>query len=139
MSEPTRDPALAALEAALRALPPAPAGLDRDRLMFQAGQSRRPRTGWLWPAAAAALALLSVGLGTALMLHPAPEPVVQVVYVPAPSPDVSASPAGENDTPDGANYFRLRDQVLSRGLDSLPELPPAPPAPPRDSLDKLLN
>jgi hypothetical protein len=144
MSEQTREPELAAMEAALRGLAPAPAGIDRDRLMFLAGQARRPRAGWLWPCATAALALLSAGLTGALVLRPTPEPVERIVFIPSPSPEAFA-PARDDETPRVPDrqavlgYFQLRDQVLNRGLDGLPELPPAPPPPPRDSLDNLLG
>ncbi|HLA85859.1 MAG TPA: hypothetical protein VJL29_13800, partial [Thermoguttaceae bacterium] len=63
---------LAAVEAALASLCPAPLGVDRDRLMFLAGSAsaRRGRRQWLWPAATAATTLLAVGLATMLVFRP---------------------------------------------------------------------
>jgi len=75
------DPADAALERSLRALRPAPARLDRDQLMFEAGARSRaagpaPRE-WLrsplWPGLAAAFAALSLTLAVALF-HPPTAP-----------------------------------------------------------------
>lgn len=97
---------LEAIERALAALAPAPPRVDRDRLMFLAGQASviadsrpsapEPRTlnpnalipakgsgfrvqwGSLWPATSAALAATSLSLAIALLMRPAPQ--IQVVY-----------------------------------------------------------
>jgi hypothetical protein len=131
---------IAALESALAALTPLPGRLDRDRLMFRAGQASRPARGWLWPAATAALALLAAGLGAALARRPAE----RVVHVPVPqqAPPVAAAPeqpapAGpeppapstEAWSPPRTANLQLQEQLLRWGLDGLPGLPPAPPRP----------
>ncbi len=87
MSEPRED--LTALERSLSGLAPR-GGLDRDRLMYEAGRragSRDSRRGRLWPAVAAALALATLGQAVALSRRPTERVVERVVTVPAPAPD----------------------------------------------------
>jgi len=85
---------LSELERTLRSLRPASPQLDRDRLMFLAGQASaaplsatvkalRPRAAIFWPSATAAMTLVSLGLGMTLALRP-PTIVERVVQVPAP-------------------------------------------------------
>jgi hypothetical protein len=153
MSEPTHDAELAALRDALARLRPAPDPIDLGQLLFRAGQASVPRRGWAWPGATAAVALLAAGLGAALVLRPAPQPIERVVVVRVETPAPSAGPAGgepavarvvppaaATDAEWGsqpADSFRLRQQVLARGVEALPEPAPwlaAPPAPGPDSL-----
>jgi len=49
MSESTSDPKLAALEKSLTALVPVPGRIDRDQLLFRAGQASVRTRFWLWP------------------------------------------------------------------------------------------
>ena len=139
MSEPTIDPELTSLEAALAGLAPRPARLDRDRLMYRAGQKSRAALRWLWPASTAASALAAGCLAVALALRPAPPVVERVVYLPAPevapAPD-SPAPAAADSRAGLAGYLRLQERLLRAGLDGLPEPPPEAPPPPqtRDSL-----
>ena len=91
------EPGLTEFERALGALSPMPARLDRDRLIFLAGQaaSRRSKAGrWVWPAVAASLAV--VALGEAALLANRPEPRVierlVVVHDPAPRPAPTLDP-----------------------------------------------
>jgi hypothetical protein len=146
MPEKIDNPELTALEAALGSLAPLPGQIDRDRLMFRAGQQIARRPGWLWPSATIVLACFSVTLAAILVLRPAPAPVERIVYLPAPeqppgppAPDVLASPAeaglssAEEMTSSGpaGNYYQLQKQMLRWGLDGLPDPQPAPlPAPP---------
>src|SRR5206468_691136 len=90
------EPDLSALAGALRALTPRPATLDRDAVLFRAGQAAAPRR-WLWPAATAASAALALTLGLMLVLRPAPRPIERVVYVPVerPAPPAPAAPVAE--------------------------------------------
>src|SRR5437867_1648298 len=84
------------LEAALVALVPAAPAIDRDRLMFRAGQASARSQPRLWQVSTAALALLSAGLIATLVLGPAAEPVVKVVRVPIvpdPTPEANETPA----------------------------------------------
>ncbi len=81
-----QEPGLTELESALKALAPAPAVVDRDRLMFEAGAASARRTGsaarrWAWPSIAAALALIVAGESTALVFRPGPRVVERVVVV----------------------------------------------------------
>jgi hypothetical protein len=120
-----------ALEAALSGLSPSPGRLDRDRILFRAGQRASPRR-WLWPCMSAALALLSVGLGTALLLRP-PSVVERIVYVPADTESEREPGAVVEEAPSWlgeSRYFQIRDDVLNRGLDALPQLEPLAPAAP---------
>lgn len=80
------------VERALRSLRPASPPLDRDRLMFLAGQAAAPpartvnrlrtKTEMFWPSAAAAMTLVSLGLGMTLALRP-PTVIERAVLVPA--------------------------------------------------------
>jgi hypothetical protein len=153
MSEPTRDPALTALETALAALAPLPADISRDGMLFRAGQAsvRHRRT---WPCATAALALLSATLGVVLLSRPAPRTVERVVYVrvPVPAPTAAdgtpappreeAPPAlsaeADEPPPDGS-YLRLRRQVVENGADALPPAAAWPTPPWPASLESLLG
>jgi hypothetical protein len=143
------NPDLSRLEAALKGLVPAPAHLDRDRLLFRAGQLTAPRMRWRWPAAAAALAFVAGALGTALTFRPSPTVIVQHVYherqpapAPAPveSPEQSPAPDPEPPVPPDpvvargpqpGGYLQMRNQVLRWGVDALPPPPPAERGPAR--------
>jgi hypothetical protein len=130
MSRPEHE--LKALEAALSGLTPSAGRLDRDRVLFRAGQKAAPRR-WLWPAVAAALVLLSTGLGTALLLRPGAIVVERIVYLKAPpaaKPDEEPPSAFAEAPPSWSRYYQIREAVLTRGLDALPPLEPLPPAPP---------
>lgn len=106
-------PELAAIQAALAALTPQAAGLDRDRVMYLAGRAaacqpaRRRAAAWLWPCATAASLMLAAVLG---LRGPRPSEPAQVAAF-APSPY----------QPDANTYLRLRELVLARGVDALPE------------------
>jgi hypothetical protein len=143
MSEHAYDPELKAVEAALARLTPASPAVDRDRLMFRAGQAARPPRQWLWPTATAALALVSLGLTLLLAQRPAvvfQERLVYVVVPPPPSldPPTAASTTDATTSEALAAYHRLQEQVLQHGLDGIPEPPPSPPSRLGD-LEKLLG
>ena len=122
-------PAEMELETALGGLQPVAVAIERDRLMYRAGQSSARRRNLAWPILSVALALL---LGASLLHQPEPQPqtveVETLVYVPVPAP--STQPAihmsAQTVRPDPyqlqaqANYVRLRDKVLTEGLDALP-------------------
>jgi hypothetical protein len=137
MSESTTDPKLAALEKSLSALVPAPGRIDRDQLLFRAGQASVRGRSWLWPSATALVAIVAVGLGTALMLRPAPRVIERVVFV---SPE-SQAPAGDStgSAPlpnartvqnsvensrelwaSSTGYVQQRDQAIRWGVEALP-------------------
>lgn len=135
----TIDPELSAIEAALGSLVPARSRIDRDLVMFRAGQAaaRAPsRSRRAWIACAASLGL--VALAEALLLaHRPPQPIVERVVVarePAKPPvevphesAVAAKPAAPvsgssaNEFALGRTaYERLAEQVIRYGLDGLP-------------------
>jgi hypothetical protein len=141
------DPEKAGLEAALAALAPMPGRINRDALLFRAGQASVPRRGWAWPAATAVLGLVAAILAAVIVLRPAPAPVERVIVVPAkepalPAPPVDvpsppppvveptpASPGGATTAQSPMNYLQLQQQVLRWGLDGVPSLPETPPPP----------
>jgi hypothetical protein len=145
MSEDIRDEGLAELEAGLAGLAPRPPDLDRDRLLFRAGQESAARRGRLWPWATGLLAAVAAGLGAVLILRPEPPPIEHVVYVPVkeqtrpvqPAVMHPAAPAVPADSDEGAaeaaerarfGAFQLQRQVLRWGLGALPS-----GTPPRDT------
>ena len=111
--EPELSPAQQKLEALLGQLAPAATGLDRDRLMFQAGQascgSHRP-----WQAACVVLTLL---LGCSLMMRPQQAPSrhewVQTTPLATPVDAPTSNPS--------SGYLKLQRQVMEEGLDHLPK------------------
>ena len=131
----TPDPELAAVAAALRSLRPAQSRLDRDLVMFRAGQasmrgaSRRP---WGLRVVAASLAFVALGEGLLIARRPATSVVEPVVAVLEPAPpavvETRPEPAAEHATPDPdialgrTDHERLTLQVLRYGLDGLPAL-----------------
>jgi hypothetical protein len=155
MSEPTHDPELAALREALARLRPAPGAIDLGQLLFRAGQASVRRRGWAWPGATAAVTLLAAGLGAVLLFRPVPQPAERVVIVrvetPAPpaesaareQPSAPVAPPtaaeGADRGPRLADSLRLRQQVLARGVEALPEPAPWPDAPPAVNPGPLLD
>ncbi len=152
MPEPI-DPQLSEVAAALAALAPRPAALDRDRLLFRAGRASAPRP-WFWRLSAAASTTAAVVLASVLYMRPTAAPVERVVYVQvAPAPVKAPSPmeatvapaaAAESEPPAPSYswpttaYTRLEDRLLRWGLDGLDE-PMPPPAAPPDTLKSLLK
>ncbi len=126
MSEEIHDPGLRQLETALAGLAPRPAALDRDRLMFAAGQRSAVRTRWILPGVSALLASAATLLAMLLLYRPP----TQFVYVPAPQVPPSApssdSPDAEPRPPASADYILLRNRLLNEGVEALPSLPPDP-------------
>jgi hypothetical protein len=124
------EPELSALAAALAALAPAPTHIDRDRLMFQAGQAaghasiggRRP-----WIALAATLGLVAVGEAALLARRPAPWATHWRVVAASPSSSPTPPPPRRPIEPSLAlgqtAYERRVGQILRYGLDGLPAAP----------------
>jgi hypothetical protein len=137
----TPDPELTGIESALRSLAPTPVQIDRDRIMFRAGQAsvqRRWNTQQLWPTIAVGLALVALGEGVFLTRRPSQSRRVveriAVVREPAPSalsgsPEREISPSRDVELDQDpvslgqTNYQRLAGQVLRYGLDGLPASP----------------
>jgi hypothetical protein len=145
------DEGLRRIEAALRGLSPMGGRLDRDRLMYLAGQASAvgPEAQesatrvasytdtpvkvapaykhYGWPLATAASLLLAMTLGGMLIFSPRPgERIVyvegpnasgsaaMVSFLPAPADSSHAASSEQN------NYLRLRNLVLTRGVDAMP-------------------
>jgi hypothetical protein len=139
MSEEMTPPELAALAAALGSLSPAPAAVDRDRLMYEAGRESMRNTRRIWPALAAAGFLLATALGTLLAVRPPTEKIVHVQVErpqegPRPAPAVAPQDHDSRDAP--STYWKLHVFVMERDVDELPPPPPVP-LPPRPSADDL--
>jgi hypothetical protein len=133
------DPELNAIAAALEALAPARSRIDRDRLMFQAGQARalrgqRGRSPLI--VLTALLGLTTLGEAALLARRPAPRvaearvanekplPVAIVASRPAAPraapPSMSARSLGSSFALGQTAHERLAGQVLRYGLDALP-------------------
>jgi hypothetical protein len=129
------------LEQVLKSMAPAPTKMDRDRLMFQAGQASHPALPLAWSVATGMLALTVLVLGALLLQRPLPEVVVRTEYLPAPvGQGVSAeqsAPAGHSQVPSvreesadeisavaETGYLRLQDEVLRWGIENLPVVTP---------------
>jgi len=125
------DPGLTEFESKLQSLAPARSRLDRDRLMFQAGQAaRRESPGRrAWPALAATLAAVALGEGALLATRPESRVVERLVVIrepaaPQPVPPVAepqrtAGPEPLVDAPSG--WLHLRG--LRLGPDGSLDLP----------------
>ena len=156
MSESTSDPKLAALEKSLTALVPVPGRIDRDQLLFRAGQASVRTRPWLWPTSTALLAVVACVLGTALVMRPAPTTADRVVYVPVPPPaGMSAAPRHpvvapsspgtlssigdtENLWASSAEYLQQRNQAIRWGVDALPQ-PPSAASSMQTSVESMLG
>lgn len=128
MSEPRED--LTALERSLSGLAPR-GGLDRDRLMYEAGRRAGGRRDRRWPLVAAALALTTIGQAVALSRRPAERVVERVVTVPAPTPKpepVVILTRREPAPPERPmNIPRIRSRSLTARSDLASILEPEPP------------
>jgi hypothetical protein len=141
MSQIPNDPELNAIAASLGSLEPARSRIDRDLVMFRAGQASVRPSRWrrrAWNVIAASLALLALGEGVLLAHRPPPQIVKEVVVArePAPAPvvpfveqsvaEMSVSLPGESSSSLGQTaYQRQVAQVLRYGLDGLPASPTA--------------
>ena len=140
MSREPLNPDLAGVEAALAALRPSPSALDRDRLMFLAGQAagrRRARlAARMWAGTSAVATIAACVLAILLLQRAGPEGSRQTAATPAAAPEQGQSPlpqwavaqpapqktAGGLDTE--FRYLELRQLMLTRGIGALPEVVP---------------
>jgi hypothetical protein len=136
MSPEKHDSELTAFARALATLAPAKGQLDRDQVLFRAGQVALRRRAWLWPSVAAVLALLLGAAGLSEVLRPSPQRVQCTVYQrvePSLSPSAlwaDKQPAHGDTAPPGAeepdrqtdplSYLHLQRLVLAWGVDGLP-------------------
>jgi hypothetical protein len=123
-TESNLSPADREMERALAGLSPAAAEIDLCGLAFEAGQRSAGRRLAGWRAAAT---LLAVGMLTVALMRPEPHTVDRIVTVtvevPATAPQSSWPEqfARSERTFAAPVYFSLRNAVLERGLDALPE------------------
>jgi hypothetical protein len=148
------DPDLNHLGRELRGLAPRPCPIDRDAVMFRAGQSSVPRN-WLWPVLTAVATCAAVTFGAALLVEPAAEGRFFHSYPPAPA--TTYNPSWTPSTPEGdvpgweptaadeepwptpdTNYFHTQNNVLRWGLDGVP-LPPTTPTPRAEKRDMFFR
>ena len=137
------------LESTLSGLAPAAAGLNRDRMLFEAGRQVAPRHR-LWPILTILFAGLSAVLGWQLISRPEPLPPLVAPNVPMPFNSQAPSPSRE--TPQSevaiqpvnyrnqvfrttAGYLSHRDQVLNFGAEILPASPLSPDSPREPAMD----
>jgi hypothetical protein len=138
---PAPSPELNAIEAALGSLEPARSRIDRDLVMFRAGQASVRPSRWgrrARSAIAASLALVALGEGVLLAHRPPPRIVKEVVVLrePAPTPAPVVPPVEQSvakvpeSLPSESSlslgqtaYERQVAQVLRYGLDGLPASP----------------
>lgn len=153
MSEET---GMTAFENALSSLTPLAGRLDRDQLMFQAGQATTQGRKWVWPSATAVLGLVAAVFGGVLALRPEPADVVQVVHVPVKEstplgpaqPSAVQIPWIRDDTSVLAlkgrrwvegDYVSQRDYVLRWGVDAMHSRAPATTTPRSVPLEDLIG
>jgi hypothetical protein len=129
---------LGAAERLLRRFTPANPSIDRDRLMFLAGQrsiSSRGLGSYLWPASTAVLAATSLTLACFLLRQPGDErqaivrsPLPPPAHQASEQPRAVASPAevpvkeasrATSTSLVSENYVRTREVALRLGLDAL--------------------
>ena len=109
------------LSEVLGSLRPMRASGDRDRLMFRAGQVSVRRGRRIWQGSAG---LTTVALCISLFVHSqGPEPVKPVHLAVENPPAAPLMVEWSSEPPvvgDGA-YLKLRNEVLEKGIDALPE------------------
>jgi hypothetical protein len=128
MSEERLSDELAAIEAALCSLAPAPSNIQRDRLMFLAGKasvnkavSHRRLAAMLWPIATAASFLAATTFGILWATGNHPNLVERTSRIPlADSPMTVDLPLDASPPSLWANR-RLCQTVLEKGVDAMPE------------------
>jgi hypothetical protein len=149
MPDETPDPQLNAFARSLATVAPHPGRLDRDGLLFAAGQAAQARHGRVWRVGTLLFALTSAGLGGALTMRPASVVEVErVVYLQASPPSKGKTPPPAESPPavspgvadsvaEWAAGVRLRERVLEEGIAGLPTPTPLAyvPAPPLSERD----
>jgi hypothetical protein len=125
---------LTALEAALRGLQPPAARIDRDRLMYLAGQAsvspnvKKP-VAWGWPLVTAASLLLALSFGVQLvhLSKSGDRSTIARTGSNPPSDQLASLPIGvavaarPSASADEFTYLQLRNTVLDHGVDALRE------------------
>jgi hypothetical protein len=151
------DPDLNHLGRQLRNLTPRPCPIDRDAVMFRAGQASVPRS-WVWPVATALSTCLAITFGAALLVQPALDHRVEVapggwqpkphtyslppqdVSVPGEMPDEAPATTEEQAWPlVQTGYFHAENKVLRWGLDGIASPPPSAAPRPAEKPEMLLR
>jgi hypothetical protein len=130
-SEEELSPELKSFEAELASLSARTDRLDRDRLMFLAGQAsaaQKPAAGrlfgsaWAWPVALGAMTTVAATLLVALLVQPQPEIVERLIEVPSERPNRAV--AGIDDRRAGASDRSERQPSPSPQEFTVPAPPP---------------
>ena len=121
--EPLNRAAAKPIEPLLRQLRPRASTVDRDRLMFLAGQAAAspaasPIRRWIWPAATAVATCAALVLAVLLLIRPEPQVIREIVYVPQP-----VSGATQNVV---ATSHPQPDRPPERAADAAPQPEPPP-------------
>ena len=148
MSENMNTQPLDGFERVLSQFTPAPPSIDRDRLMFVAGQASAQSSTeysvlstqysgrhWQWPASTAVFAATSIALAIALALRPSPSPMIvvrnrsqsapqlsparQLVSLPESQRGFVAQQDDRSHSPATNTYLKTRDVAVRMGLDAL--------------------
>jgi hypothetical protein len=133
-----RDPEIKGLERALKRLQPS-GTVERDEIMYYAGQAAAPRPGWFWQGAAALMTATTVVLAIRLLLQPTmPAAVEKVATVQQPTADavvpakdelpvppatgepVPEEPANAGPTHHVTECYQMQKQAVRWGVDNLP-------------------
>jgi hypothetical protein len=126
------------LAAALAGLRPKAAGIDRNRLMFRAGQASMRKRQYAWQGLAAGLAVCLASLlwlrqAQNVAVAPTPQGARMTLQLPAVHNESEPREAATGE------YLHLRDAVLAKGLDALPTPAFAGPAEPSQTLRSMLD
>ncbi|HEV3165474.1 MAG TPA: hypothetical protein VGZ22_15715 [Isosphaeraceae bacterium] len=120
MDSPERD--LSDLERRLRRWQPAPAALDRDQMLFEAGRAaaRTQASSLLWPAVAASLALATASLGGLWVHERSHRQSLELVLakreaMPASGLAIANLPPVVVAQPEPDSYLVLTHQLLAEG------------------------
>ena len=137
-------------EEQLAALRPAESRLNRDRLMFEAGQAAAARASdasaplprWFWPSATAAMTVAAGLLSVLLAISAGSRKTVETAVVKPPAPDSNAAVVPPRDGPGidpadwsleinalssslaSRNYLIARRIALADGVDALTAISP---------------
>jgi hypothetical protein len=149
MPDETENPELTAVSVALTSLAPSAGRLDRDQILYRAGQASMRHGQWPWPTATALLAVVSLGLGIYVLRPPEPQTLERIVYVHVPiahkipektrdeTPSYAPPPSSDSIVPSGTpvarfsgtslsdsspfSYYQLEQVALRWGVEELPE------------------